>query len=80
MALRNTTSRAFFLAEFQDYFYVTAAVEAAHGAGGGGQAVVFGVDLVVHVGIQAAEAIVPRLVGNVGLHGLRFHVLEVDNA
>lgn len=40
----------------------------------------FGVDFVVHVRIQAAEAIVPGLVGDIGLHGLRFHVLEIDNA
>jgi len=39
-----------------------------------------GMEFVIHVGVEPAEAIVTGFVGDIGFHGLRFHVLEIHNA
>jgi hypothetical protein len=41
---------------------------------------VLGVNFVVDVGIETAEAVVSGIVGDVGPYGLRFHVLQIDDS
>ena len=38
-----------------------------------------GVDLVIHVGIEPAEAVLASVIAAVGSHGERFHILETDH-
>ena len=39
-----------------------------------------GVNFVVHIWIQAAETVIPHVVGNVGPHGLRFNIYQIYNS
>ena len=71
---------AFFLGEFQGDFDIAAAIEAGNGADGGSHIVVLGVDLVIHVGVEAAETIITRLIRDIGFYRLGFHIFQVNHA
>lgn len=66
--------------EFQNDFDVFAAVEARYGMCRSGKIAVFRVNFVVHIRVEAAEAVDPRTIRDVRLHILGSEILEVHDA
>jgi hypothetical protein len=65
--------------QLESYFDVAAGIEAGSCARRGGRLVVFGVQFVVDVGIQAAEAIVARCIGDIGPYSICLDVDQVND-
>src|SRR5712692_6617157 len=56
-----------------------AAFKTGNGAGGRGGILKLGMDFVIHVGVESAEAIRPGVVGDVGFYGQGAHIFQVDD-
>ena len=72
--------RGFLARKLEGYFDIAARVKAGNGTSGRSQVVVLGVNFVVDVGIEAAEAVSSGIVGDASDDRLRPHIQEIDDA
>src|ERR1700730_2870267 len=77
--VRVSSRLGFFLVDFEVEDDFLLAVEAGDGTGWGLGAVFFRVDFVVGVGIEAAEAIVALIIGDVAADRVAAHIFEADD-
>ncbi len=66
--------------ELEHKFNVAAGIEAGNGSNAGRQIAVFGVDFVIDIGIESAEAELAGRIGDIGSNGLGFDIQQIDNA
>src|SRR5208337_3439684 len=70
----------FLFGEFEGHVDIAAGIETGNGPRRRYQIAMLSMEFVIHVGIEAAEAVVAGVVSDISLHCLRPDVFQIDDA